>query len=267
MTSTDSEERAPLIHVGECVEWLETLREASADHAIFDPPYSEHVHAKSMRGGSKTLPNARGKKRRSPIGRDLGFAALTPALQLDVACEAARVVRRWVITFCNVELVSSWKFAMQGAGLDYVRTCCWVKPNGSPQFTGDRPGSGWECFVVGHRPGVKRWNYGGHRGVFVHNVDGGMAASSRTNKTQKPISLMLEIVDAFTDVGDLVIDPFSGSGTTGAACIRLGRRFAGAELDPAQAALANERLDAESVLSTVAAQRAKQAPLFPSVSS
>jgi site-specific DNA-methyltransferase (adenine-specific) len=85
------------------------------------------------------------------------------------------------------------------------------------------------------------------------------------HSTEKPIALMLELVRLFTDPGELVIDPFAGSGTTGVACVRLGRRFAGAELDPAMAKIARERLAAETDGLSLGAARAGQTPLFPAV--
>ena len=252
-----------LIHVGDCIEWLATLADDSVDHAITDAPYSEHVHAKSLRSNERS--NTRKKKRvdrdKQPSKRELGFSSLTPALQRDVSCELARVTRRWVMVFANVELVSPWIFALQGAGLDYVRTMPWIKPNGAPQLSGDRPAASWECIVVAHRKGRKRWNAGGKRGYYVHNIDNGGRAGERIHSTEKPISLMMELVTDFTDAGEMVIDPFAGGGTTGVACIRLGRRFEGAEIDEAMGSAANDRLAAESADSSIAARKAGQLPL------
>lgn len=64
------------------------------------------------------------------------------------------------------------------------------------------------------------------------------ATGARVHTTQKPLELMLELVELFTDPGDLVLDPFCGSGTTGVACVRLGRRFIGIEKDATYAAVA-----------------------------
>lgn len=256
------------IFAGDCLDWLAAMPDASADVTMADPPYSEHVHARSRSGNSKTLRNPNGSRsaRKAPLSRDLGFASLTPTLQRDVACEMARVTRRWINVFCDVEQVSPWIYALQGAGLDYVRTCAWVKPNCSPQFTGDRPGSGFEAVVCAHRKGMKRWNGGGHRGVFVHNIENGRGGS-RLHKTEKPIPLMMELIELFSERDELVIDPFAGSGSTGIACLRTGRRFAGAELDEAMAHTANERIEAEREHSTIAARRACQSPLFGDVPS
>jgi len=62
--------------------------------------------------------------------------------------------------------------------------------------------------------------------------------------TQKPLELLDRILLASTEAGDLVLDPFAGSGTTGVAAARLGRRFVGIELEPEYADLAVRRFKA-----------------------
>ena len=80
--------------------------------------------------------------------------------------------------------------------------------------------------------------------------------------TQKPISLMMWVLELATKPGDLVLDPFCGSGTTGVACLRLGRRFIGIERDEKYHAVAVERLEAESKGLTLRDARAGQLPMF-----
>lgn len=177
----------------------------------------------------------------------------------------ARVARRWVIAFCQVEAAMTWADAIG----NYVRTMVWVKPDGQPQYTGDRPGMGYESIVVCHRSGRKRWNGGGRVGVFVANkndrtawVDGKTA-----HPTTKPTELMVELVGLFTDPSETILDPFAGSGTTGVASLRLGRKFIGIERDEKYFHLACERLRAEENGSTLQAARAGQASLFGDPSS
>jgi DNA modification methylase len=152
--------------------------------------------------------------------------------------QAARVARRWVIAFTDAEGISLWRDMILAAGLDYVRACAWVKPDSTPQFTGDRPASGFEVFIVAHQPGRKKWNGGGKRNVyqFMREPGGG------EHPTQKPVALMEALVRDFTDPGELILDPFSGSGTTGVAARRLGRRFIGWEMNPEYAAIARRRI-------------------------
>ena len=61
---------------------------------------------------------------------------------------------------------------------------------------------------------------------------------------QKPVDIVVPMLDASTDVGQLILDPFCGSGTTGVAAIRLSRRFIGIEIDPGYADIARKRIDA-----------------------
>jgi DNA modification methylase len=58
----------------------------------------------------------------------------------------------------------------------------------------------------------------------------------------KPVWLMIELIEASSNVGDTILDPFMGSGSTGVACIKTGRKFVGIELDPITFALAQDRL-------------------------
>jgi site-specific DNA-methyltransferase (adenine-specific) len=132
-----------------------------------------------------------------------------------------------------------------------------------PQFTGDRPGTGFEAATICHAPGKMRWNGGGHAAIWTHAARYGCNTQEPNgHPTPKPIDLMLELVELFTDPDEVVLDPFCGSGTTGVACLRLGRRFIGIEKDAGFAQVARERLEAESQGLTLRAARAGQMPLF-----
>src|SRR5699024_3730646 len=61
--------------------------------------------------------------------------------------------------------------------------------------------------------------------------------------TQKPIKLINRIVEMSTNKGEIVLDPFMGSGTTGVACLNTNRNFIGFELDKGYFDIANERID------------------------
>jgi site-specific DNA-methyltransferase (adenine-specific) len=115
-----------------------------------------------------------------------------------------------------------------------------VKPDGMPQYSGDRPGMGYETFVAMHALGRSSWNGGGRHGVFTHNKN----ETPRTgHPTQKPLALVRELVRLFTEPGQLICDPYAGSGTTGAACRLEGRRFVGWELDTEWARTARARIN------------------------
>ena len=234
---------------GDCLDGMRALPDRGIDVVITDPPYSAHVHA-SVRRAGRTV--------------DLGFRSLDPAVMHAAAREFARLCRRWVIVFCDIESAHLWGEALVGRGLEHVRTGAWIRQGCMPQITGDRPAVGFEAIVIAHRPGRKRWNGGGTRGVWTHAVQGrsGGAESERVHTTQKPLELMLELAELFSDADEVVLDPFAGSGTTGVACLRLGRRFLGFELDETYARTARERCAAEEAGSTLVAARTGQLALL-----
>jgi site-specific DNA-methyltransferase (adenine-specific) len=236
---------------------LETLGDDSIDVGILDPPYSEHVHAKSRRG--LTVTHAGGKQDEISERRDLGFEHITTDEMERTADHLARVVKRWSLVFCDVESVHLWRGALSSAGLEVPRTCgseqpatvIWHKLGGAPQFTGDRPTVAFEAIVVAHRPGKKRWNGGGKAGWYAHPtaIDRDRSGlDERMHTTQKPVSLMEDLIRDFSDPGELILDPYAGSGTTLLAALRLGRRAIGFERDPAIHAVATKRLRGERVL-------------------
>src|SRR3954452_16948964 len=151
----------------------------------------------------------------------------------------ARLARRWILVFCQVEAAMKWRAALEAGGAVYKRTCQWIKPDGKPQYSGDRPGIGYESISASYAPGRSRWNGGGSHGVFIVNKGG----DERTgHQTQKPLALMELLVRLFSDQGELILDPFAGSGSTGVAALRLGRRFAGWGMKPEYAEMARRRL-------------------------
>lgn len=192
------------------------------DHVISDPPFTDHVHARA--------------KQRTGLAERQGRAVVAgPELSFDAVAEtdvvwAAAFARRWSIFFCAIEQVGRYEDAAPGW---YIRGGWWSKTNGTPQFTGDRPGTPGECMVGFHPPGKKRWNKGGHpfeyRGPVRNSTYAGAAWDQRIHETQKPLWLMREMVLDFTDPRELVWDPYAGGATTGVACLLEGRRFIGHE--------------------------------------
>lgn len=234
MTPYYSDDAVTLYH-GDCLEILPTL--GTIDHVITDPPYSEHVHAKQWIGAALT---AQGKSRVSTAHKSLGFDALTAEVQATTCRQFALMTQRWVLAFCDLEGIVTWKQAVEAVGFDYVRTCVWDKVDSAPQFTGDRPASSAEAIVCAHVKGKKRWNGGGGRNVFRHAVNAQRGA--KPHPSTKPEPLMVELVNLFTDPGELILDPFMGSGTTLVAAKRMGRKAIGIEINEAYCEVAAKRL-------------------------
>lgn len=225
------------LHPGRWQDGIGELADRSVDHAIIDPPYSAHVHSKSRSGTKRVVSKA----------VDLGFEHIMPVERRDLARQLARVVKRWVLVFCDLESEWLWRRSLTRAGLEVVRFGLWRKLGATPQFTGDRPATSAEAIVIAHQPGKKRWNGGGkHAEWSVPIVLERGNGTKRLHTTQKPVELMGALVRDFTDPGDLILDTHAGSGTTGVAALQSGRRFVGWEMDPdyyeaARARLANTR--------------------------
>lgn len=219
------------VHLGDCREILPALD--SADHVFCDPPYEKEAHKVGRRthASIKTGENA-----------DLDFAAIDDETRNFLAREAVRLSKGWALFFCQAEAVGSWRDAIEAAGGKYKRPLIWVKPDSSPQFNGQMPAVGYESMPLAWcGQGWPKWNGGGRRGVFTHLTN----PSDRhgVHPTEKPVSLMRELVSLFSNPGDLILDPCMGSGTTGIAAAKLGRRFIGIELDPRYFDVACERIE------------------------
>lgn len=252
------EGRSPwcVIH-GDNADVLPLIPDKGVTHVITDPPFEAEAHTKGRRLNGKTLESGERAVDEAP----LSFSPITTDGRRSVASEFARIAGRWVIAFSQVEAVMEWQRVLTASGeLSPRRIGVWIKPDGMPQFSGDRPGMGYESIVFCHRKGRSAWNGGGRVGVFTHNKN--TPGGAHFHETQKPLPLMLELVELFTDPGDIVLDPFCGSGTTGVACLRLGRRFIGIEKDAKYAAVAQERLLAESQGLNLRDARAGQLPMF-----
>jgi site-specific DNA-methyltransferase (adenine-specific) len=176
--------------------------------------------------------------------KGLDFAPIDDIREEFVALSSA-ICGGWFIAFCTVEGTWMWAQAINASPIKYKRSCVWVKPDSTPQLNGQGPAQGAECFVTAWSgKGFANWNSGGKRGVYTHCVNVGRHGG---HPTEKPVPLMREILSDFTQRGQIVLDPFMGSGTTGIACIKTGRKFIGIEKDPAYFDVALERIsDAHS---------------------
>jgi site-specific DNA-methyltransferase (adenine-specific) len=205
-----------VIYNADCRELLPSL---SCHVVITDPPYGKGTH-----DGART----------SIDEKLVTFEHIGAAEFVDASRKLVECARRWVVMTCE------WKYAhlLHEAGL-LVRLGVWIKPNGAPQFTGDRPATGWEAVAILHRPGKKQWNGGGHHGVWTHNIVQG------EHPTEKPLGLVKKWIEQFTNPGETILDPFMGSGTTLRAAKDLGRKAIGIEVDARYCEVAVRRLSQE----------------------
>lgn len=225
------------LYLGDCREIAAGI--GPVDVTMTDPPYEAIMHkAKAKAAG-------RGRSLRTdggPALQALDFDAIDP-LRDDVCRLVKDICGGWFIAFCSPEGIAPWRDSIEASGMRYKRACFWNKPDAAPQFNGQGPAFAVEAFVTAWcGSGVSKWNGGGRRNFFTHPTN----APDRhgVHPTEKPIALMRELVDLFSNPGELIFDPFMGSGTTGVAAVKLGRRFVGVEIDPKYFDIARERISA-----------------------
>lgn len=217
------------LHQGDCLEILPTLGEVDA--VVTDPPYEKEAHRKDRRV----------QRRDGLVAGALSFDMITEDMRSSVALLCVRACRGWLIAFCQAEGVAPWRDAIEAAGAKYKAPMIWVKPDGMPQFNGQGPGMGYESMVSAWcGAGHSKWNGGGKHGVFVFPKGEG---TKPVHETQKPLKLLSELVRLFTSPADTILDPFMGSGTTGVACAKMGRKFIGIELEPKYFDIACKRIE------------------------
>ena len=209
------------LYLGDCRDILPTL--GKVDHVFSDPPYGvEETHSSHL--SSVTLRDG------APARKALGFEGITKEELAAFAAQWVQIAERWVVFSCE------WKHAHALPHL--IRLGIWRKPDGAPQFTGDRPGMGWEAIAICHRDGKKRWNGGGKHAFWA--IPKGVGDG---HPTQKPVALLKAWISDFTDEGETILDPFMGSGTTGVAAAQMGRKFIGIEREPKYFEIACRRIE------------------------
>jgi site-specific DNA-methyltransferase (adenine-specific) len=194
-----------------------------ADLILTDPPYAESTHT-----GARTCPK-KGDDGRWLTGGNEGNALIDfDSITLDELRECfdriGAAARAWVIATMDYHHIVQFE-EYPPAHLLFVRFGIWDKPNGAPQFSGDRPAMGWEGIAHFHRADVGRmhWNGGGCRAVYTHPKING------NHKAAKPPRLIAQLMGLFSQPGDLILDPFCGGGVTLLVARLMKRRAVGIE--------------------------------------
>lgn len=135
------------------------------------------------------------------------------------------------------DVSAMWVDAIRQAGLTLKTPIYWDKCNHtSGDLEGDF-GAQVEIFIFAHKGRHKL------RGPRLPNLWRVPRDPASAHPTPKPVALMEKMVACSTDQGDVVLDPFMGSGSTGVACMHLGRKFIGVEIEPKYFEIACERID------------------------
>lgn len=225
------------LFLADCRDILPTL--AAVNHTIMDSPYEDEYQNTGGR-----IERTDGIETSETFAQELGFQGISEIRPFIIE-HVKRITHGWMVAFCIAEGVRAWRDEMQAAEIKYDTTLAWIKPDARPRFNGQGAARGFECMVTGWCGGsFKKWNGGGKRGIYTHMVN----SPGRTHKkdgghpTEKPLALMQDLIADFTQPDDLILDPFMGSGTTGVAAVKLGRRFIGIEMQQKHFDLACKRI-------------------------
>lgn len=215
-----SDERVTLWHA-DCREVMAAMPPASIQAIITDPPYN--VTEINGRDGTTV-----GKVRRADgsyrdVTRNFGDwdRGFEPR-DLTAAAERLLVDRGAFLAFTSDRLIGAY----MDSPLHHMRTLVWLKSNPAPQFPGNYQ-SACEWIVWQGKGGPPVFNGGG----AVSNVHTAPIPGGKVHPCEKPLGLMGRLVAIHTRPGDVVLDPFAGSGTTLRAVVDAGRRAVGIEAD------------------------------------
>jgi len=234
-----------ILYHGDCLEVLDRLPEGSVDMVFADPPYNLSNGGFTCQAG-----------KRAPV--DKGDWDVSGGIEADFDFHRAwitgcrRVLREggtiWISG--TYHSIYACGYALQALGFHILNDICWFKPNAPPNLSGRYFAASHETLIWARKSknakhtfnyeAMKegKYPYDGMKrpGKQMRSV-WSIAAPKRREKTfgkhptQKPCTLLDRVILASTREGDLVLDPFTGSSTTGLAAHSRGRRFIGIDSD------------------------------------
>jgi modification methylase len=243
------------ILLGDCIELMHSLPEASVDMVFADPPYNLQLGGELLRPDHSKVDAVDDDW--DKFSDFAGYDAFTRAW-----LSAARRLLKpegtlWVIgSYHNIFRIGT---VLQDQGYWLLNDVIWRKTNPMPNFRGKRFTNAHETMIWAARDRQRRkytFNYDA-----MKELNEGLQMRSdwllplctgterlkgedgkKAHPTQKPESLLFRCITAASNPGDVILDPFFGTGTTGAVAKRLGRHFIGLERDPTYAAVARKRI-------------------------
>src|SRR5437868_3200503 len=257
---------------GDCIAEMARLPDKSVDMIFADPPYNLQL------GGDLFRPEG---SRVDAVDDDwdkFDSLAVYDEFTRDWLDQARRILKNdgtiWVIgSYHNIYRVGT---LLQDADFWILNDIVWRKSNPMPNFRGTRFTNAHETLIWCAKDEKARYTFN-YRAMKALNDDLQMrsdwllpicagaerekgADGHKAHPTQKPEALLYRILLACTKPGDVVLDPFFGTGTTGAVARRLGRRWIGIEREPQYVQVARQRIDStlpldESAMQTIADKR------------
>jgi modification methylase len=262
------------ILTGDCIEELARLPDASVDLVFADPPYNLQLEGDLLRPNNTVVDGVH-----QEWDKFQSFAAYDQFTRAWLA-ECQRVLKPngaiWVIgSYHNVFRLG---VALQDLGFWMQNDIIWRKTNPMPNFRGKRFTNAHETLIWAGRDQSARVTFN-YESMKAANDDLQMRSDwlfpicagperlkggdgRKAHPTQKPEALLHRILLACSNPGDVILDPFFGTGTTGAVAKRLGRKWIGIERDAVYAEAAEKRIDkikplAETAIMAMPSKRAE----------
>ncbi len=244
------------IIVDDCVKVMNEMEENSVDLIFADPPYNLQL------GDALTRPDNSNVNGVYEEWDNFESMAAYDEYTRNWMTAARRVLKDdgalWVIgSYHNIFRVGH---ILQDLGFWILNDIIWNKVNPMPNFKGTRFTNAHETLIWASKNPNSKYTFN-YEAMKALNEDTQMrsdwsiplctgkerlkdAQGEKLHPTQKPEALLYRVIMSSTKVGDLVLDPFFGTGTTGAVAKKLGRNFIGIEKDATYAAGAKARIDA-----------------------
>ncbi len=245
------------ILAGDCVEVLASFPEGSIDLVFADPPYNLQLQHELWR------PNMTRVDAVDDAWDKFGSFAEYDAFTRAWLSACRRVLKDtgtlWVIgTYHNIHRVGA---ILQDLDFWILNEICWVKTNPMPNFRGVRFTNAHETLLWAQKQRGARYTFN-HHAMKALNEERQMRSDwklplctgkerlkvngEKAHATQKPESLLYRVILASSNPGDVVLDPFFGTGTTGVMAKKLKRHWIGIEREAGYVAIAQARLDGQA---------------------
>ena len=240
---------------GDCVEQLKSLPTASVDLVFADPPYNLQLEGALNRPDQSLVDAVDDDWDKFSSFAD--YDAFTKAWLTEVQRVMKPNATLWVIgSYHNIFRVGA---IMQDLGFWILNDVIWRKANPMPNFRGRRFTNAHETMIWASRNAASKSYTFHYDALKAANEDtqvrsdwylplctGGErlkdSKGSKVHPTQKPEQLLARVILSSSNPGDVILDPFFGTGTTGATAKRLGRHFIGIERDDSYAKAAEARI-------------------------